>query len=1621
MKKALFILVLFSYSALTKGQEVPTNTTIAGADIDLYQLLDSIFSQLDKNSITTDLLLDKAVPLINIKDFTGQTDSDTLLSFYDWNDLYNTLLNTELTAGAGPPLADTWEPELEASAENGVIPFRSLHYDYHAGIEDSVQFYQLIYWDGAYFQDMEDRPNDPWVQHTVFAAGPTRQQLWDTLTAQFMVNSEYIFSNTGKSISTIEINFGNGEGYREISLNEEFLVSWPDTGDYLITWRTTYTDHSRYYSYSELKVGNTKKSAYSGYNFSPDVSDWEVYLTSGESQNLGINVQIEYGCGNHKLLKPFIFVEGWNPPSLLTNNKPRGNQYDNLWGKLTRYTREFPDHDPAHLDILDNLEGRGYDIIYIDFDEGAGDIIENALALEVVIDWVNAEKNKNGSNTPNVIWGESMGGLVTRVALRQMELENKDHDCSYYISFDNAHLGMNLPIGYQYMVKHVHYLAGKVLPNNYYVRDRVKDKTQAVMDLINMPATKQMLIYSAFNGTIMPGLNIEHFNFIAYLDQLGMPTQTTKNIAIANGNGAGSSQGFNSLAKLLDIKSNSFIAGNQYHRVKKILDQADEAYLDEYRSFFLGLWAAVQYSTIFNARFKVYAAPGYTSSSKTVYNGNLNLVVHGIRFPVYPREEKVSYFRPYDSGPASNWNINELSGGIASQLADVPGIDLNHNTFGFVPTVSALNIEDEIDNPYYSIPGEAQLVTQNKTTFDRVDVYQPASYLTSTAPDGNNEVHTTFTSSNIDVMNEVMFSSENTLNEQASSTLNARAYNFGRNETGSIIKETNDRISRTLTVSGTSATPGKICVNCADRIAFTDNSANPQTTTDHFGVLLTGNCDNGGSVLTIDNNGILEVGVDYNKTGRFTVHYGNVLKVKSGGVIRVRENSGLVIEEGAEFIFEDGAILDLEGYGSFAEFKGKIVVGENADFTYMGNGRFVFNQNVPIVDNTPVLDDFWDIGANATFTVKGPVSEDDQDGVIECYRSVYLKDRAGNTFTNVNVEDGKMSLHEGAMFFSYSPTTMRYVHVSTAYPWQEHGGIRVWNNPGQNLFWFCTFENGNPGLLLHWLGSSSPAAVTACNFVNCDVSMRVLDGPFKVVGSDFTNNTNSIIGTNLSGQSSIHSTDFSTSVVANGINLFGQAGSSLTIGGCILDGFDYALRAEGMEVRSYCTEYYNSNTLAIDMRNSSLDISEEARNKFTNNVSDIYFWGDDGANTGILLQNGYNDFEDRTTTPGYYIEGAVVNGPPLGYDPIPADFNKMNTYTDNTTGQPVMPVHITYGSSSTPITVLVPVVVDPNLPSVTGCNGGSGSGTGQSGSYAMVSGYPAEGGGISTANYPTGTLKAAALDAISKVTFDETVRQDDLALVRICEILEATVTSPDVYTERIRKALYLQMHKALNNAFQHGTLENTENEEPELGAIMEGVIAVIDHGLQNYNPNDASTYSAKFRYTLDKAHALRVAGYYDDALSLLGSPSGWTFTYEQQMRAGYWECACQVERDYFEEVISEEDYIEQKETCRQEYSGFTQKSAIAGNAGQYVHNVNRSLSEVYPQPVKEVLNLQITPGYTGIVKYDITDLAGRLIRTSASEWSGIRMSYDVQNLTTGVYFLKLYFGNQDMVVKFVKA
>lgn len=124
-----------------------------------------------------------------------------------------------------------------------------------------------------------------------------------------------------------------------------------------------------------------------------------------------------------------------------------------------------------------------------------------------------------------------MGGLISRYALRWMELNGENHNTKLWISFDAPHKGANIPIGDQYFID---FYASKL---------KSESAKDAKDNSLNSMAARQMLLHHfTANSTTPVGAPDFRNNWQTELDNLGYP-QNLRKIALINGAINGTTQG----------------------------------------------------------------------------------------------------------------------------------------------------------------------------------------------------------------------------------------------------------------------------------------------------------------------------------------------------------------------------------------------------------------------------------------------------------------------------------------------------------------------------------------------------------------------------------------------------------------------------------------------------------------------------------------------------------------------------------------------------------------------------------------------------------------------------------------------------------------------------------------------------------------------------------------------------------------------------------------------------------------------------------------------------------------------------------------------------------------------
>jgi len=372
----------------------------------------------------------------------------------------------------------------------------------------------------------------------------------------FSLSSLLCLSNNGVIVQSVSMNFGS-LGVLSINPNQTGTINIPNEGILNFIATVTYTNGQQFINKSRIIVSSSgSNNRVAGADpetepcFSEVVSSTILFQGYDEPQAYkGINTVNYYyrngvSCNKTKqtINKPIIVVDGFDP----TNKR--------LAEKIRTEAFFFVNQNgnPDNLGTI--LRAQGYDIIIVnhpDYTEGTrtiqtpngpqtidrlihggGDYIErNAMVLVKIIQDINAQLPL-GSTEKIVIVGPSMGGQISRIALKYMENNNINHNCRLWVSFDSPHKGSVLPIGLQGMAKAFSAL--------FYKADAL------LRDQINSPAAKQELIHHHLSNSELPAGAPGFFDrYYNYINTLGWP-QNLRKIAGNSGahNGAQQNPGF---------------------------------------------------------------------------------------------------------------------------------------------------------------------------------------------------------------------------------------------------------------------------------------------------------------------------------------------------------------------------------------------------------------------------------------------------------------------------------------------------------------------------------------------------------------------------------------------------------------------------------------------------------------------------------------------------------------------------------------------------------------------------------------------------------------------------------------------------------------------------------------------------------------------------------------------------------------------------------------------------------------------------------------------------------------------------------------------------------------------
>lgn len=778
---------------------------------------------------------------------------------------FHAMHKADLSGSQLPSLSQLFDQSKSMKAASSTIPivvmdlfYDNLHPDAYANGWVENQDGQII--------DLTDAQTSPFITDRAFAFFID----WNNYLPgdyTLILNNTGIISNTGSAFDLIEFDFDDGLGYRTITPGVPFQVSYASSSiSRQIRLRGTKGDDELLCTYLLKGMGCD------GGIGNPDPSPWPV-----EDENNPYRISTTFNgetvFGNAYVLngsdgvfdKPFLFIEGIDfgtEVSDLRNGTFGWYEFSCGGGEEYPFLSMMPEMLTALLD-------EGYDLVLLDFADGADHIEKNSELLIHLINLVNEYKV---GDEELIISGASMGGQISRIALRKMELAGTPHCTRLWISLDSPHRGANVPFGLQTTL-------------NFLAQFNAQAEV-FVEQFLKRPAARELLLLQLSSSQSL------YQEYQAFIDELGYP-EDVRSIAIANGNLNGQGLPFADGAHLLDyscsLGSVDFFklliistAGDPYNSNSlpgfnvvshNVFSQTQNCsgFFDCLTGpiFVLNSWEAFNYLP--QSAPRLDNAPGGTRNSLVTFVNAMNETLAKL-------EEEGAY-PSFCNSVIESWEY-----------------DAYHS---FIPTTSALGI----NTSWYHM-NVAQEVVGNPSLipFDRYYA----------VPQGNT-VHSEITPDIIALVLEEVFEGA----FSAGGTLSASG---GEPQTFNLAGQTD------ITLYSMEVSDGaQLFINDLSPIGAGADPLNLPNPNTHVNVRTSG-C---GAYIEVRDGGQIKVGDgSYGMTGRLVLRQGTELNVAEGGYLLIEDFSELVIRSGASLVVDGGSIDLLNG--------ARIIIEEGGMLEYRG-------------------------------------------------------------------------------------------------------------------------------------------------------------------------------------------------------------------------------------------------------------------------------------------------------------------------------------------------------------------------------------------------------------------------------------------------------------------------------------------------------------------------------------------------------------------------------------------------------------------------------------------------------------------------------------------------------------
>lgn len=260
MKKLICLCSGLYLTLIPLLSQTPSVNVQDSVQVPWEQQMSAIFQHVNLSSVTSHVLIDRGFQLCPIDQFTPTTaDTSDACTFSAWQRLYGTLFSAAWEQQYRLP-----DPEVSylsitnGSVEGNPIPIAIIDYNYHQLDSLSVQD-NLLSVSNNQLYDVPNRARSPFLLRSCFAATPSNNVI-HSLNAQFVFRSDLMFSNTGRVVSSLQVDFSDGAGLQNAQWNAPITINYSASGIRYIKTRITFSDNSIVEGWSKLEIKATVAS-----------------------------------------------------------------------------------------------------------------------------------------------------------------------------------------------------------------------------------------------------------------------------------------------------------------------------------------------------------------------------------------------------------------------------------------------------------------------------------------------------------------------------------------------------------------------------------------------------------------------------------------------------------------------------------------------------------------------------------------------------------------------------------------------------------------------------------------------------------------------------------------------------------------------------------------------------------------------------------------------------------------------------------------------------------------------------------------------------------------------------------------------------------------------------------------------------------------------------------------------------------------------------------------------------------------------------------------------------------------------------------------------------------------